>query len=675
MTRLRKIITEPVLFFILLFILVFLGDGKQTVVDIIAAAGILCLFVVRIELGGTIHPRRSPITVTWALLLAYLAIHTFFSPSVGYSISTAIRCVIAYLVFIFFSSQGAGFDIRVYTRLLVWFVGLCIGASALVTIFWRVGASLPGMNLLYPAYGHNHIADLIIFIFPLAVGRFIDKRDRVNTLLLLFLFAGLAFSFARGVIIVALVYLAYRLLLSLQNRKMVKTAVGLIILCIGIMAVFYLGPNIFSKEVSQNSILKRELIKSSAVESRVNYWREALFGFKNQPLFGAGPGTFYLISKRYQVSPNSYSWFAHSYPLQTLAELGLVGLIIIVMLFYYSLSLVVLAKNARSPITSALVDGVVLTLFYSFFEFNMDFIVVFLLVWATLGIVYKEVVLINIPNMQKEILGRGTIILLVLLGGYYLLFVSASIAALSPGGIRYAMFLEPYNTTRVIDYLSVHGNKVLPMWPDQTIIRFFHSGDAEVLMPLAPLADSPDLSKQYYREAIGVDKQNVNNLSLYIQFLLAHRDTQSIGGILDIESGRFLPSQSRNTLHAVHFSNNQLKSLYSSQLFSDVGTPGTVNEYLSKTYYFLGLLVLNDNPELTRSLWTLARDLTPTYGYFHVELASLEYRIFRDQKQTNMVLINCQKYYFASNQCKRTNIKFMSPGSQYENIKTIPTIR
>ena len=97
--------TEQILFFVLLFVLVLLGDGKQPVVDLVATAGILSLFVIRAIEKRPVAQLPRWINFAWTAVLLYLVTRTAFSDSVGYSISATIRWTMAYLVFVFFLFQ------------------------------------------------------------------------------------------------------------------------------------------------------------------------------------------------------------------------------------------------------------------------------------------------------------------------------------------------------------------------------------------------------------------------------------------------------------------------------------------------------------------------------------------------------------------------------------------
>ena len=64
---------------------------------------------------------------------------------------------------------------------------------------------------------------------------------------------------------------------------------------------------------------------TQASSARAEYWRQAVSVFAERPALGTGAGAFALTRLRYR-STSYAARHAHSYPLQTLSDLGLVGL-------------------------------------------------------------------------------------------------------------------------------------------------------------------------------------------------------------------------------------------------------------------------------------------------------------------------------------------------------------
>jgi len=643
----------PLLFFAFLFVLVLLGDGKQPNGDVVAAGGILGLFLWG-RTKGRIALRIPPVLNTvWATLLLYFVGRTVFSDSVGYSISTTIRWVMAYLVFVFFSSTGLLDSSRGNQEEKVFFNSVLIfGVVAVVASFIAIfvepwGSSFSGMNLLYPTFGHNHVVDVIVFAFPLVLYRLIQNKNTTNALLLLLFGLALVFSFARGAWLLMFVYLLY----CFRTKRVVVT--GLLVAC----AAAFLFVT-FSKNLSGGPFdwptLKRQLVKASALENRLPYWKQAVAAVGERPLFGAGPGTFYLLSKRLQETPKSYSWYAHSFPLELLAEIGIIGTIGVMGVIGYTLRGV-----RRRP----LFHSVALTLAYSLYEFNLNFLVIWLLLWATLGLLYGG---------KKTRLGTNRFILipLTVLGLFYLSSVLAALFGLLPLTKSIAFFFEPYVETRAVARLETASVPGAVGQLEQRVILFFHKKDPEVLIAMARKMGTAEL----FRRAVAADPQNVEYIADFIDYLVERKNAEDLGRMLSEAYVRHSPRESLPLLSRANFSGSQLLPLYTKQLMEDIGRPTNKRDFLAKTYYFLGYELLEKSPETTRVLWTLARDTAPEWGYFHVELASLEYQTFRDPEGAESILNYCHEFKYAAGQCGNTKIIDTNPGDQHENIKAIPTV-
>ena len=65
-----------------------------------------------------------------------------------------------------------------------------------------------------------------------------------------------------------------------------------------------------------------------SMQGRLRFWQAALEIFRDYPLMGVGPGNYAFVYPQYQLDWMYYSVDPHSWPLQLLAELGVVGLCI-----------------------------------------------------------------------------------------------------------------------------------------------------------------------------------------------------------------------------------------------------------------------------------------------------------------------------------------------------------
>jgi O-Antigen ligase len=90
------------------------------------------------------------------------------------------------------------------------------------------------------------------------------------------------------------------------------------------------------KTFSQGQYLKgdrdlRQRLTSAVDNGRIDNWRVALDGFRESPLHGTGAGTYRLTWERFRPAPPVQINDGHSLYLETLSELGVPGLVLIVL--------------------------------------------------------------------------------------------------------------------------------------------------------------------------------------------------------------------------------------------------------------------------------------------------------------------------------------------------------
>jgi O-antigen ligase len=101
--------------------------------------------------------------------------------------------------------------------------------------------------------------------------------------------------------------------------------IALALVCAGLALAVTVG----AKETTVAPALSGGASRLTSLESdRYAYWNVALRAFSSQPVHGVGAGGWELWWLRYRTVPG-FAQDAHSLPLQTMAELGLVGLVLL----------------------------------------------------------------------------------------------------------------------------------------------------------------------------------------------------------------------------------------------------------------------------------------------------------------------------------------------------------
>jgi O-antigen ligase len=654
-----------------LFILVFLGDGKQSIIDVVGMAGILCLFVVHRMRGGVISPLPRGVAGAWSLVLGFFVIRTIFSDSVGYSLLVTGRWIMAYLIFLLFASISWTEEQRNrFSLFLTWFVGSIAVVSFVFSLFESLHGLLPSMNLLYATFGHNHVANLIVFISPFVLYRFVGQRDK-ESLFLAFLFGiSLIFSFARGAWLLLGCYAGYFLITTRSFSAKART-LGTMAIVAAVVAPFALTfvSSYLPQNALRNQMIKRQVIKDSIFNNRLPYWREAADSITERPLFGAGPGTFYLLSKRFQEAPNKYSWFAHSFPLELGAEVGLLGVVCVAILAFFLRPLFFLFDPTLRPFR----DAVVLTILYSFYEINLNFLVVWLLLWTLLGMLFSQA---RHPMSPKGQRGHLWVICLGALGVFYFSSVATSVLGLFPGTRPLSFYGEPYVVGRVI--AELHAQKPMPA-KMRPLALYFHRRDPEVLSALADNVQeiSPALALFYSRQALSLDSKNRSLFDAYIKML------KKSGGLVTQDELDELPRlfydhslliQPESAGGALLLQSSSPYAIDQMRVASEALLASEGDKFLlAKGYYMWGLALSKTYPSEAREAFEAATRLARYWAYFYLELASHLFYVENDIPAAQKALDRCMQELHAKDHCIEFSLETLpQPGAFKEEILSIP---
>lgn len=458
-----------VFFFIFFFSSLFLGDGKQPFVDVWWALGILIMYGFRYYQRGKLDllPLPRLIRIAWTALIIYYIVLIPFSDSPGYSISATIRLIEGYLVYVLFSTlvhDSRNQKVEFFVKGLLFVGSVATAASFVFLLNPSFARLLPPMNLLYANYGHNHLAGLLLFMFPVAIGA-VEKKKNIWAIGALGLFSvGFILTFARGAWILLVFYLLF---LVVRNKSTTTRRVGLLVTVAATLAL--LGVSLISLKEPTHRVgfvgqLVRQAQKTTLFEdNRWEYWRQSIEAIKERPLFGSGPGTFYLESKRFQSHPNNWSWFAHSLPLQTGVEIGIVGLVLTIFLLWFLI---------RGASKGPLFAGVLLLLLYGIYEFIFDYASLWIVFWASLGLITNKS---NTKNDDGSTRTDGVFLSIFVLIIFYSSYLTSLIAT-TLNLPRIAFYTAPY---------SVDAARAGRLGPREvTIARAMHQRNTEVVSSL-----------------------------------------------------------------------------------------------------------------------------------------------------------------------------------------------
>lgn len=349
---------------------------------------------------------QSPLVIAWllwVLLLLWLLISAYFSISLPLSLDSVANWLFAWFMF------WQVFVFKHWYKPIQW-LGMIVTAIIAMTIlsfifqsFPFAASLLPGMNLLYPTYGHNHLAAVLLLIFPFSwwfsLSQPKSSLSKWFAIFPLVLALGLLFSSGRVAVVVGLFQLVFAGVWWLKDSNQFFTqniyrATFVLFIFVSIaFSVLSIIPLIRKDFDCPIQIQGIKVCKDITKELRHFYWSQAISIVKEYPFTGSGPGTFEIASKKYAQSPSIASKFAHNAWLQESADMGIIGGFLFTMLMSMLLLLSsrsLFSEKNKNSLQVALLIGIAGVYFNAFFDFDWDFIGTAVLTFLMIGIVINS---------------------------------------------------------------------------------------------------------------------------------------------------------------------------------------------------------------------------------------------------------------------------------------------
>lgn len=339
----------------------------------------------------------------WSLFIAWVFFTaTFTTHDLGLSIDAVLFHGSLFLIFIL--GLNVSFLIKQIntTFIATLFVLIGVVLSFLSFAFMlqpNLSHGMPGLNLLVASYGHNHLASYILLILPLAWWLVATFRNKLSIAVTALLTISLLISFGRVAILIGFIQLFF-LLHVCNNRFFIqpiqKKIRNLIFIVAMILMTFFvsilvfktvlsISPSFFPdtpvKELCPFDFKQVQLCKPLRAEARPDYWMQAILAVIDYPLFGYGPGTFSLISKKYATVHFYTTGYAHNAYLHLFAETGVIGgllfilkMVGLVYLPFRAYALHSQKKSTDAPFYLAVFIGLVSLAINNIFDFDWSFI-------------------------------------------------------------------------------------------------------------------------------------------------------------------------------------------------------------------------------------------------------------------------------------------------------------
>jgi len=112
----------------------------------------------------------------------------------------------------------------------------------------------------------------------------------------------------------------------LREARLLRRTGGVVALAVVAAAVVLLAVHGFGSGTPGNTGSR---FVSTSSNFRLTWWAQAWHGFRDHPLAGTGAGSFHLLNLRFRKIFLDFTIEPHNLPLQFLAELGIVGLVLL----------------------------------------------------------------------------------------------------------------------------------------------------------------------------------------------------------------------------------------------------------------------------------------------------------------------------------------------------------
>jgi O-antigen ligase len=294
-----------------------------------------------------------------------------------FATETGLSHLLAYLMLFFVTVFGIQDKARLYKMLkalavfgfIVAVFGIIQHAAGNGKIYWFRELTHGG-SPFGPFVNRNHFAGFIGMIIPLSLGVGLMSRSIEKKIMYAFfsitMAVALFFSLSRGGIVSFFAGIMVFVFVIFGKTYSMKRLVPVFLFVLVLVTyLLYLGITPIVDRFAQTEVTN---------EQRLIAWQGAVSALKDYPVFGTGLGTFQYIFKIYKPEGLYRYWdHAHNDYLELLLEVGIVGAIIIAILFFLGVKAIVNApwKGKEVYLNAAFLSSITTIAVHSVVDFNL----------------------------------------------------------------------------------------------------------------------------------------------------------------------------------------------------------------------------------------------------------------------------------------------------------------
>ncbi|MFQ5881419.1 MAG: O-antigen ligase family protein [Candidatus Methylomirabilales bacterium] len=327
-------LARPLLFSVagLLIILPLFDGGRSFEARTVFVAFIGILFLLALSLGGRDLPVSGFFLLTLFLLAASLR-----SAYADLSLQASLLLLAYFLAFALTSAFCSERSRLFFVYSLV-FSGLLAATVAIAMSLLARPGSLEALALRGTFHYPNGLAGFLLLTLYPSFALLLHaegKRAWVLGLSASIMLLALLLTRSRGgwlVFLLTFLFLAFHERRLFVRRRLRLASVGLLFLALAWASAPDAGPFTYPSHVARLASGMTSSTPDPSFDYRRHIYAWALQIFLDHPFLGTGPGTFPLMLGRYQKIPYLSGLYVHNHYLQTAAEMGLVGLFLLLAL-------------------------------------------------------------------------------------------------------------------------------------------------------------------------------------------------------------------------------------------------------------------------------------------------------------------------------------------------------